>query len=244
MNTILERLKGGLIVSCQAYEDSPLYGAEIMARMARAAEIGGAIGLRACWTQDIEAIKSVTSLPIIGINKVIKPTTDPVNDVIITPDYESASVICETGVEILGLDCTARKRSYDDIANLIAKIKVNYPNILIMADISTLEEGLHAADIGADIISTTLSGYTTYSRQQEAPDIALVRDLYANTDKPINAEGRYWEPAQVYSAFDNGAWCVTIGSAITRPELITRRFTQSIEKYWQNKQSHYQEGGS
>lgn len=237
MEDTIEKLKGELIVSCQAYEDSPLYGADIMARMAKAAEIGGAAGIRACWPNDILAIKKVTNLPIVGINKVITAHTDPSSDVIITPDFDAAAAICDTGVEILGLDCTPRNRTYQDIAALISQIKEAYPQILIMADISTLEEGVQAARNGADIVSTTLAGYTPYSTQQEGPDLELVKQLAEAIDKPINAEGRYWTPEEVLAAFDRGAWCVTVGSAITRPELITGRFTKTIEQYWKNKQT-------
>ena len=235
MENIIEKLRGKLIVSCQAYEDSPLYGSDIMARMAKAAEIGGAAGIRACWPEDILAIKKVTSLPIVGINKVITARTNPLSDVIITPDFDAAAAICDTGVEILGLDCTPRNRTYKDIAALIWKIKEAYPEILIMADISTLEEGIQAARNGADIVSTTLAGYTPYSTQQEGPDLKLVEQLAKAVDKPINAEGRYWTPEEVLEAYERGAWCVTVGSAITRPELITERFTKAIRQYWENK---------
>jgi len=235
MEDIVEKLKGKLIVSCQAYEDSPLYGSDVMARMAKAAEIGGAAGIRACWPKDILAIKKVTTLPIVGINKVIAADTNPLYDVIITPDYDAAAVICDTGVEVLGLDCTPRNRTYQDIAALISQIKEAYPKTLIMADISTLEEGIQAARNGADIVSTTLAGYTPYSTQQEEPDLELVERLAKAVEKPINAEGRYWTPEEVLAAFDRGAWCVTVGSAITRPEIITERFTKAIRQYRERK---------
>jgi len=235
MQDVLKQLKGKLIVSCQAYEDSPLYGPETMARIAKAAELGGAAGIRACWKDDIVAIKKVTELPIIGINKVVSKSTNILQDVIITPNVEAAREVCDVGIDILGLDCTPRGRGYEDIKKLIAEIKSMYPTILIMADISNLEEGIRAAEIGADIVSTTLSGYTPDSKQGEGPDLDLIRNLSQSVDKPINGEGKFWTSEEVIKAFELGAWTVTIGSAISRPEVITHKFTKAIEEYWKRK---------
>lgn len=238
MENVLELLKGGLIVSCQATESSPFYGSpDIIGRMAKAAELGGAVGIRACGKQNLEAVKTVTKLPVVGINKILSSSTNRLTEVYITPTLNSALEICDTGIEILGLDCTPRNRTYEDIAKLIFQIKERFPRILIMADISTLEEGIQAAKNGADIVSTTLAGYTPYSTQQEGPDLELVEQLARAIDKPINAEGRYWTPEEVLAAFDKGAWCVTVGSAITRPELITEKFTKAIRQYWESKQT-------
>lgn len=229
MNALLNRLKNGLIVSCQAFEDEPLYGSDIMAKMAVAAKKGGAIGLRGCWPRDIKAMKAATDLPIVGIYKVMNKSTDIFKDIIITPTFETARAIHEAGADIIALDCTKRRNSIET-ERLIYKIKTELKTI-IMADISTFEEGIDAAKFGADIISTTLSGYTNYSNQSLEPDYRLVQELAEKLDSPINAEGRYWEPQQMIKAFECGAWTVTIGGAITRPQLITKRFTDKLNQY-------------
>ncbi|SKC35737.1 N-acetylmannosamine-6-phosphate 2-epimerase [Maledivibacter halophilus] len=230
MKKILNKLRNGLIVSCQAFENEPLYGSEIMAKMAKSADIGGAVGLRACWPQDIRAIKKVTNLPIVGINKVVTKDTDLIEDIIITPTFEAAKSIYEAGADIIALDCTNRKREGLSVKELIYKIK-NELNVLVMADISNLEEGINAAKYGADIISTTLSGYTKYSPQIKKPDYRLLEELVDKIDKPINAEGRYWSPEEMIKAFEKGAWMITIGGAITRPHLITKRFSDALKSY-------------
>jgi len=244
MNGIVEKLKNGLIVSCQASPGWPFFGAGNMQNMAIAAQQGGAAGIRACWSDDIKGIKQVVSLPVVGVNKIFKgvPTAA---DVVITPTFEAAAEIIEAGCDILGIDCTARGRSVDDVHRLLSEIRKHYPGVPIMADISTTEEGVIAAQMGVDIVSTTLSGYTNtslgitgdearaltgYSRGEELPpDFRLIEELRRLTDVYINAEGRFWEVGQALQAFDCGADMITIGTAITAPQLITKRFTSAIQ---------------
>ena len=244
MKQLLNDLQKALIVSCQAQPDWPLYGSVFIQKMAVAAEMGGAKAIRACWPDNIKAIKEVCSLPIIGINKVYTKSTTPV-DVIITPTFEAAVEVIETGCEILALDCTPRGRSYNAVQELINKIRKHYPDIVLMADISTVEEGLAAAEMGVEIISTTLAGYTHNSlgiSEEEArtlisypdnwdpePDYNIIMELRKQTSVLINAEGRFWEIAQVKKAFAYGADMITIGSAITAPQLTTKRFADAIK---------------
>ena len=233
MNDVIKKLQNKLIVSCQAYEDSPLYGVDYMRQMALCAEKGGASGIRACWADNVREIRKVTKLPIIGINKVIHDGFNPVLDVCITPSFEAAAEIIEAGADIIALDGTPRGRSFDDVNRIIEKIRKYYPQVLVMADISTTEEGIQAEAMGVDIVSTTLAGYTEYSRTHyvsDAPDYNIVRELKATIKKPVNAEGRIWEVGQFKKIWDAGADMVTIGTAITRPELITARFVQAIPK--------------
>jgi N-acylglucosamine-6-phosphate 2-epimerase len=249
MSSLLEKLKNGLLVSCQASPGWPFFGPENMQKMAIAAEQGGAAGLRACWPDNIRMIKEASSLPIVGVNKIIrgKPTAA---DVIITPNFEAAAEIIEAGCDILGIDCTARGRSWNDIEKLLDEIKKHYPHVPIMADISTVEEGTMAAQMGVDILSTTLSGYTNTSlgiTEDEAraltsypegreppPDLELIKALREKSDLLINAEGRFWEAGQVQEAFRSGANMVTVGTAITAPQLITKRFISAIREVTQN----------
>lgn len=228
---LIQHIKGGLIVSCQAQEDEPLFGSQYMARMAVAAEMGGACGIRANSAVDIRAIRSVTKLPIIGIEKI----KDPRTEVIITPTFESAATLIEAGADIIAVDATKRPRADGSFGyDLIRRIKREL-DVLVMADISTLEEGIAAEQAGADFVGTTLSGYTSYSRKLEGPDFALICDLVKAVSVPVIAEGRIWSPNEAVQALEKGAWAVVVGSAITRPQLITERYAKEIHAYWQKK---------
>lgn len=231
MNKKIEKLKETIIVSCQAYEGTPHYGSENMVTMAKAAIVGGASGLRASGVEDIKAIRAVTDLPIVGINKKSEGK-DLLTDIIITPTYQSAVDIIEVGADIVALDCTARGRSYEDIFSILRKIKENYPEVKIMADLATYEEGIKMADSGlVDIISTTLAGYTITSSEYSKEcaekgivDTKIIKRLSEDTNLPINAEGRIWELKDLDLVYEAGASMVTIGTAITRPQDITKRF--------------------
>ncbi|MDN6580704.1 MAG: putative N-acetylmannosamine-6-phosphate 2-epimerase, partial [Tetragenococcus koreensis] len=156
-NNVLEKIKGGLIVSCQARKGWPMYGTEIMVAFAKAAEQGGACGIRATEPQNIQAIKKAVDLPMIGIFK--QWYTD--YEVYITPTYESAAAVIEAGADIVAMDGTQRKRPNDEaLKSIIERIHKNYPEILVMADCDHLESGKYAQECGADIVSTTMAGYT------------------------------------------------------------------------------------
>lgn len=227
---LIEQLQNGLVVSCQAFDYEPFYGPEFMAKMAVSAELGGAQAIRASWPENIRAIKENVKLPVFGINKIIPEHYDKMHDVIITPTLKSALAVAEAGADIVAVDCTLRQgRTDQDIVSLLQSYK-KHLDVLVMAEISTAEEGLIAMRGGADILSTTIAGYTPYSRQLQEPDYELISELKAQCGLPINAEGRFHHPDQVIEAFRRGAWTVTVGSAITRPHVITREFTESISK--------------
>jgi len=221
---IFDRLKGGLIVSCQAQPDEPLHGSSIMAAMARAAAQAGAAGIRAEGPDDVRAIRQAVDLPIIGLYKIQQPD----HPVYITPTFESARAIAEAGADAIALDATTERRPdgltlEETIRRIHAELKLP-----VMADVSTLEEGLRAERLGADVVGTTLSGYTPQSPQQEEPDWRLLQDLIAQVRIPVVMEGRIWEPAQARRALELGAWAVVVGSAITRPQLIAARFAAAV----------------
>ncbi len=220
MNNIIKNLKNGLIVSCQARPGNPLRGPQHMAAMALAAEMGGAVGIRADGPDDIKAIKELVKIPVIGIYK-----TEPSPEIpYITPDFEHAKALADLGVEIIALDGTLRHRPNGvDVHELIKKIKDEL-GVLVMADIATFEEGVAAAKAGADIVATTLSGYTTYSPFVEEPDLELVRRLKVAIDVPIIAEGRYNSPESLRAGIDAGAHAVVIGKSITNITFSTERF--------------------
>lgn len=222
---LISNLKNGFIVSCQALEGEPLYGAEVMGSMARAAEEGGAVAIRANGPKDIAAIKSITTLPVIGLYKKNYPDSD----VYITPTLREVKEILDAGADLIAIDATRLTRPGGmELAEFIRAIREEYPSAVLVADISTFDEGVAAMDLGVEIVSTTMSGYTPYSKQQDKPDIGLVERLAALNKTPILAEGRIWTPDECVACFKAGAHAVVVGTAITRPQEITRRFVKAI----------------
>jgi N-acylglucosamine-6-phosphate 2-epimerase len=220
-------LRGGLIVSCQALPDEPLFGSEIMAKMAIAARAGGAVGIRANTPVDVRAIKeAVPELPLIGLFKVVVPGFE---EVYITPRVADAVAVAEAGAEIIALDATLRSHPEGTAADLIRAVKITTGRF-VMADIATEADALAAVEAGADVLSTTLSGYTPDSPRLDGPDLALVKRLVAlNLSVPIIAEGRIHTPEAARAALEAGAFAVVVGGAITRPQQITQRFAQAIK---------------
>ncbi|MBB6673301.1 N-acetylmannosamine-6-phosphate 2-epimerase [Cohnella nanjingensis] len=222
---IIDSLKDGFIVSCQALEQEPLFGAELMASMAVAAEEGGAVAIRANTPRDIAAIKRKSALPVIGLYKKHYPGSE----VYITPTLQEIREIAEAGADLLAFDATQLPRPDGrSLQEFVAAIRLAYPHLRLVADISTYEEGVAAMALGVDLVSTTLSGYTSYSTQQEQPDIDLVSRLAALRRTPVLAEGRIWTPEECIACLRLGAHAVVVGTAITRPQEITKRFVQAI----------------
>lgn len=225
LQQFVQQVNKQLIVSCQALPEEALFGSEIMAKMAISVARGGAKAIRANTPVDVRAIRQAVDLPLIGLYKEVLPGYD----VIITPTLKHALAIAEAGADIIALDCTHRPHPEPDLKALIAAIHAQ-TDCLVMADISTYEEGLAAADLGADMLSTTLSGYTPYSPQQKGPDIDLVARLAVDSRIPVIAEGRYQTPQQVKQALESGAVSVVVGGAITRPRQITEAFVEVIRE--------------
>ncbi|WP_130178709.1 N-acetylmannosamine-6-phosphate 2-epimerase [Cryobacterium sp. SO1] len=220
-SALIESLRGQLIVSCQARPGEALFGSDHMVAMALSAVSGGARGLRIEGPSDIRAVRAVTALPIIGLWKVGD------EGVYITPTLASAREVREAGADIVALDGTARDRPDGlSLAETIRRLKDASPNVVVLADVSTVSEGIAAVAAGADLVSTTLSGYTPHSRPGPAPDLELVAELAAVLDIPILAEGRISTPAEALAALQHGAAAVVVGSAITRPQVITAGFVQ------------------
>jgi N-acylglucosamine-6-phosphate 2-epimerase len=227
LSSLLAKLRHGLIVSCQALPDEPLYGAGHMAAMARAAAMGGAVAIRANSPADIAAIRAAVTLPIIGLYKVDLPGFE----VRITPTLDHAREIAEAGADLIALDATLRPHPGGlTAAELIARVHATTGRP-ILADISTLEEGLAAAQAGAAVVATTLSGYTDYSPDQAEPDFELIRQLAPALATPLIAEGRITTPEQAAHALALGAHAVVVGSAITRPQEITERFVARLTNH-------------
>lgn len=217
----LSALRGGLIVSCQARPDNPLHGPVHMAAAAIAAENAGAVGIRAEGVADISAIRAAVRLPILGIRKILDG-----RPVYITPTFETAAEIVAAGADIVAIDATLRERpDGTTAADLIARIRLQL-GVPVMADIDCVEAAETAVRAGADLIATTLSGYTGATVPTD-PDLELITVLKNTVDVPILAEGRLWTPDDVRDAFAAGAYAVVVGTAITNPGRITERFVRA-----------------
>jgi N-acylglucosamine-6-phosphate 2-epimerase len=221
----IKTLKGKLIVSCQALPQEPLHSSFIMGRMARAAKEGGAAGIRANTKEDIKEIQEVTGLPIIGIVKRDYPDSA----VYITPTMKEIDALAATGVEIIALDATDRPRPNGlDLDTLFKEARAKYPNQLFMADCSCYEDCKHAAEIGFDLVGTTLCGYTAKTKGTAIPNYDLLSRITTELNVPVIAEGGVWERGQLQKVFSYPVHAAVIGTAITRPRDITRRFVEAI----------------
>ena len=226
INEKIENLKGKLIVSCQALPSEPLHSPFIMGRMALAAKIGGASGIRANTKEDIAEIQTQVDLPIIGIVK--RDYED--SEIYITPTMKEIDELMEVKPEIIAMDATISTRPEEKtLDEFFHEVKKKYPEQLFMADCSNYEEGMHAAEIGFDLIGTTMNGYTAYTKGTELPNIELMRQLARDCGKPVIAEGGIWLPDQLKAALDAGVHAAVIGGAITRPMEITKRFVAAIQ---------------
>ena len=225
----VEKIKGALVVSCQALEHEPLHSSFIMGRMALAAEEGGAKGIRANTVEDIAEIRKNIDLPIIGIIK--KNYED--SDVYITPTMKEVDALVEAGVEIIAMHATDEKRPGGiGLEEFFREVKQKYPNQLFMADCSTVEEALLAEKLGFDFLGTTLVGYTKQSKglHIEENDFEIIRELLAKAKKPIIAEGNIDTHEKAKRVLDLGCYSVVVGSSITRPQLITQKYVNAINE--------------
>lgn len=222
----LNKIKGGLVVSCQALEEEPLHSSFIMGRMAYAASLGGAVGIRANSVSDIKVMKATIDLPIIGI---VKRDFDD-SSVRITPTIEEVESLIEIGVDMIATDATLRKRPNGvSLEDFFVPLREKYPNQLFMADCATFEECENAKRLGFDVISTTLRGYTDDTKGFSIPDFDLLKKLVKELEMPVIAEGGIWSPEQLKQAMDCGVWSAVVGTAITRPMDITKRYVDAIK---------------
>lgn len=224
----MESIKGKLIVSCQALEHEPLHSPFIMGRMAKAVMEGGASGIRANSVVDIKEIQSIVDLPIIGI---IKRDYEGA-DAFITATLTEVDELMTVKPDIIAVDATFSSRPYGEtLDEFFHKIKEKYPNQRLMADCSTLEEMVYADQLGFDFISPTLVGYTKQSQHLVIADndFELVRQALKKCKNPIIAEGNIDTPEKVRRLLDLGVYSVVVGSIITRPQFITKRFVDAIK---------------
>lgn len=219
-------LKRGLIVSCQAGEGEPLHGYGIMHLMARAAVAGGAVGIRALY-YDIPAIKAEVDVPVIGLVKQDYPDSE----IYITPTKREIDLILETGAECLAMDATLRPRP-DGVTldELVSYVRAKSPKTELMADIATLEEAKNAERLGFDYVSTTLRGYTAETKGAKLPDIAFMREVNETVKgSHVIAEGGVYEVGEMEQIGKIDPYAVVVGSAITRPAVVTARFNRALK---------------
>ncbi len=228
MNERIENLQGKLIVSCQALSNEPLHSSFIMGRMALAANEGGAAGIRANTKEDIKEIQSQVDLPIIGIVK--RDYEDSI--VYITPTMKEVDELMEVKPEIIAVDATGALRPGNvTLDDFFHQIKEKYPDQLLMADCSTVEEALHADELGFDFIGTTMVGYTEQSQGDkiEENDFEILRKIVAEAKHKVIAEGNINTPEKAKRVIELGAYSVVVGSIITRPQLITKSFADALK---------------
>jgi N-acylglucosamine-6-phosphate 2-epimerase len=225
-NSIVESLRGKLIVSCQASAGDPLDHLETLSRMAASVLRGGAGGLRAEGVPRVTAFRAQTNLPIIGLTKAY----DSNGDVYITPDFQSAQSIGHAGADIIALDCTLRrltqKEPWPEIIRRIHS-ELGRP---VCADIATIDDAHAAQHAGADVVATTLCGYTADTAGIRTPPWSFIQALVGELTIPVIVEGHITQPHEVRKALDLGAHCVVVGSAITRPQTITERFVEATQR--------------
>ena len=226
---LLERMKGSIVVSCQALPGEPLYDPErsIMPYMARAAQQAGAKMIRTCSVRDIAGIREATGLPVIGL---IKRTYEGY-DGYITVTMREVDECVAAGADIVSIDCTANRRGDGLTApEFLRAVREKYPSLVIMADCARYSEGIEAFRAGADLVGSTLSGYTkeTADRTGPDPDFELIAQWVRDLPCPVIAEGRIHTPEQARRMLEMGAWAVVVGGAITRPLEIATRFFRAI----------------
>lgn len=230
---ILDSMKGGLVVSCQVQHDDPIYSMDFVVKMAVAAQWGGAVGIRANSPDQIREIRKNVTLPIIGLYKIWHDDTD----VFITPTLDAAKQVWEAGADIIALDCTSQithegRPAYE----LLPIVKKEIPEAIIFADVSNYEEAKRAVEMGADIVGPTLYGYTEETKHIESPDLREFARMCRDFGEQVcmMMEGHVYTPEDAMKCIYLGAHSVVVGSAITRPHLITKRFVDLLSGYQNN----------
>ena len=229
MNPVLDALRGGLVVSCQAYPGEPMLDPRTMAQVAQAAVAGGAVGIRGKGLDDLRAMRAVVDVPIVGLVKVGD------SGVYITPTLDDCLAVAGTGAEIVALDGTRRPRPDGrTLAETIAGLRERFPEVLVMADCGSVPDAEAALAAGADVLGTTLAGYTGERPKTDGPDWEVVEGVVALAASapggpvPVLVEGRVHTPAQAAEAMRRGAWAVVVGTAITHPTTLTRWFADAV----------------
>jgi N-acylglucosamine-6-phosphate 2-epimerase len=222
VNDVLQRLRGGLVVSCQAYPGEPMRDPRTTAQVAASAVRGGACGVRVQGLDDVRATVAAVDVPVVGLWK------DGADGVFITPTVRHALDVAAAGAHVVAVDGTRRPRP--DGATLAQTVRRLHDEagVLVMADCGSVDDALAAEDAGADVLGTTLAGYTGERTRTAGPDLELVEQVLARCATPVMVEGRVHTPAQAAAAMALGAWAVCVGTAITHPATITSWFVDAV----------------
>lgn len=221
--TVLDRIHGRLMVSCQAYPGEPMNTPGTIAALAQSVVLGGACAVRAQGIEELHAVRSVVDVPVIGLEKIGRER------VFITPTVESALRVAATGCDVVAVDGTRRPRpDGQDLAATVTALRERHPQVLIMADCATVDDAREAVAAEVDIVGSTLAGYTDDHPATVGPDLDMLAQMCAAVALPVVAEGRYNTPDEVSAGFDRGAFSVCVGSAITHPQRITERFVAAL----------------
>lgn len=223
---LMQQLRAGLIVSCQAEPGDPFNRPEYLALFARAAEMGGAVGIRARETENVRAIRQSVALPIIGLTKGKYED----GSVLITPSIREVEALLEAGADVVAVDATHRPRpgAGPTGTEFVADLRSRFPDVPLMADVSTLAEAVDAERAGANVVGTTLAGYTPGSAPAVGPDWRLLREVVAACAGPVILEGRVSTPAHARRGLRLGAFAVVVGTAITRPRVMVETYVQAM----------------
>lgn len=221
---LVRSLKGRLIVSVQAYPGEPLRHPETMAQMAAACEQGGAAAIRCQGLADIAAIKGRVEVPVIGLWK------EGHEGVYITPTLRHAVACVNAGADVVALDATSRPRPDGrSFAQTVSELKAAFPQVLVMADCGSVDDAKASQDGGADLVGTTLAGYTGERPKTEGPDWEVIEQVLNIAQVPVIAEGRIHTPAHAAQAIQMGVHAVVVGTAITHPTSITSWFVGAVK---------------
>lgn len=223
MNDVIEALAGQLVVSCQAYPGEPMLDPRTMTQIAQAAVAGGAAGIRGKGLDDLRMMRAVLQVPLIGLVKIGK------EGVFITPTLADCLEVAATGCEVVALDGTRRPRPDGlTLAQTIAGLREQYPDVLVMADCGSVGDAIAADEAGADLLGTTLAGYSGERPKTPGPDWEVVDQIVGLGKRPVVVEGRIHSPADAAEAMRRGAHCVVVGTAITHPTTITGWFAKAV----------------
>lgn len=223
MHPMIDALRGTLVVSCQAYTGEPMRDSNTIEQVAASVVLGGAAAVRAQGLDDIRHVRARVEVPVIGLWK------DGDDDIFITPTLQHAIAVAEAGAQIVAIDGTRRPRADGlTLAETITQLREAVPGVLVMADCGSLADALAAQEAGADILGTTLSGYSGERPKTDGPDFEFVDQVVAECSLPVMVEGRVHTPAQAAEAIARGAHAVCVGTAITHPTTITTWFNAAV----------------
>lgn len=224
-HNLIQALRHGLIVSCQAPAHSPLHEPLVIAAMAQASVNQGAVGVRLDTPVHVKAVRQqIPTTPIIGLWKQQLPESE----VYITPQFHHAEAIAAAGADIIAIDATLRERpGGETVETLIARIHQELGK-LVMADVDTIESAIASQKAGADLVGTTLYGYTTQTQHLSPPGFDLLSQMVEQLDVPIICEGGIASPSMAQTALKLGAYAVVVGTAITGIDLQVQAYRKAL----------------